>query len=109
MLIHIYLGTQRVMYVYHYFIALILSFFILALVFKIACDSFDVLGRQKVNILTGVSVCVALGFSLYAPFSYHQPLTRQDCEARNWPMPVISCMPPQRPEKTLKTLVKKPA
>jgi dolichyl-phosphate-mannose-protein mannosyltransferase len=94
MLIHAYLGTQRVMYVYHYFIGLVLSFIMLGLSFKILSDRIDILAKQKLNILTGVSVVVTLGFLLYAPFSYHTKMSRQECELRNWPTPIISCMPP---------------
>jgi dolichyl-phosphate-mannose-protein mannosyltransferase len=93
MVIHIYLGTQRVMYIYHYFIGLILSFIMLALCFKILSERVSFMGKQKLNILTGLSVVVTAGFLFYAPFSYHTKITRAECEMRNWPAALITCMP----------------
>ena len=93
MLVHAYLGTQRVMYVYHYFIGLCLSFVIAALVFQICVEAFGWFKAQSANILTAICVLTALTFTVYAPFSYHQPLSRKACEARNWPVKIITCMP----------------
>jgi len=97
--VHAFLGTQRVMYVYHYFIGLSLSYIILALVCKIAFDRIKIIGEQKLNILTLISILVLLSFGFYAPFSYHRPLTYQQCQWRNWPVEIIGCNKPN-PTKT---------
>lgn len=99
MAIHFYLGTQRVMYIYHYFIGLILSYLMAGVVFKIAAQRLSFFKKQKLNLLTALSIAIALSFSLYAPFSYHTPLTRDECEWRNWPSEIIKCMPLKETDK----------
>lgn len=92
-LLHIWLGTQRVMYVYHYFIGLALSFFLLPLVFRITARRVALLDKHRFGILCGISVLIAASYLWFAPLTYHQSMTRQQCEMRNWPVTTVVCQP----------------
>lgn len=91
--VHIYLGLQRVMYIYHYFIGLALSFMLAALVFRIAARRFAPLARHRFAVLCTVSVLIAGTFLFYSPLTYHQQMTRAACEARNVPVTLVVCQP----------------
>ena len=90
---HIWLGTQRVMYIYHYFIGLALSFLMVPLVFKIIARRFRFIDRHRFVILCGLSLMIALAYLWFAPLTYHQPLSRAECDARNWPVLRVICQP----------------
>jgi dolichyl-phosphate-mannose--protein O-mannosyl transferase len=93
MAVHIYLGLQRVMYIYHYFIGLGLSFMLTALLFRILARRFALLARHRFTILCGLSLLIAGSFLFYAPLTYHQQMTRAACEARNIPVRLVVCQP----------------
>ncbi|ESQ80602.1 phospholipid carrier-dependent glycosyltransferase [Asticcacaulis sp. YBE204] len=95
--VHIFLGTQRVMYVYHYFTGLILSYMLLPLIYQVLKSRFKVIERQKDFVLGGVCAGVTLCFIWFAPLTYHQPLTRAQCEMRNRPFHVLTCQPKPKP------------
>jgi len=94
---HIYLGTQRVMYIYHYFIGLSLSFFLFALSFRIMARQVKFIDKHRFTILCGLSLLIAGAYLYYAPLTYHQFITRDKCEAYNWPTKVIVCQPIRKP------------
>ncbi|MFT4090795.1 MAG: phospholipid carrier-dependent glycosyltransferase [Asticcacaulis sp.] len=91
--LHIWLGTQRVMYIYHYFTGLILSFMLLPLIWQVLTARFAGLERQKDYILGGLCVSIALSFLWLSPLTYHYPLTRSACEAKNVPFKIVVCQP----------------
>ena len=91
--LHIWLGTQRVMYIYHYFIGLALSFLLVPLVFKIVARRWPMVAKHRFSILCGVSLAIAGAFLFYSPLTYHYYLTRQECEARNVPFTLVICQP----------------
>ena len=91
--LHIYLGTQRVMYIYHYFIGLALSFFLVPLVFKIVARKWPLLDKNRFGVLCGLTILIALSFLWIAPLTFHQYLTRQECEAKNIPITLVICQP----------------
>ena len=91
--LHIYLGTQRVMYIYHYFIGLALSFFLVPLVFKILARKWPLLDKNRFGVLCGLTILIALSFLWIAPLTFHQYLTRQECEAKNIPITLVICQP----------------
>ncbi len=88
---HIYLGSQRVMYIYHYFIGLVLLYICAALIFRIIARKFAVIDRHRFTILCGLAVAVAGVFLFYAPLTYHQKLSYQACEWRNIPFKAVVC------------------
>ncbi|MEI9903738.1 MAG: phospholipid carrier-dependent glycosyltransferase [Asticcacaulis sp.] len=95
---HIWLGTQRVMYIYHYFIGLALSFMLVPLVFKIAARKIRFIDTHRFVILCGLSLLIAASYLWYAPLTYHQFITRGECEARNWPVVRVICQPNHKPK-----------
>ncbi|MDI7775048.1 phospholipid carrier-dependent glycosyltransferase [Asticcacaulis sp. EMRT-3] len=95
--VHIYLGLQRVMYIYHYFIGLGLSFMMVPLVFRLVARRFSFIDRHRFTILCAISLLIAGSYLFYAPLTYHQPMTRQACEARNFPVRLVVCQPVKTP------------
>jgi dolichyl-phosphate-mannose--protein O-mannosyl transferase len=88
---------ERVMYLYHYFTALLLAFIILALVF----DELSVVGRRVITeywktvglmVLAG---CIFASYQFYRPFSYYEPLTAEQFQRRNifslWELTCVNC------------------
>ena len=92
-LFHIYLGSQRVMYIYHYFIGLALSFMLVPLVFKIAARHVPLIEKHRFSVLCAISVGIAVSFFWLSPLTYHVGLTRAQCEAKNWPVQLVICQP----------------
>jgi dolichyl-phosphate-mannose--protein O-mannosyl transferase len=90
---HIWLGTQRVMYIYHYFIALCLAYFMTALAFKVIMTRYAHLFKWRLYAQLTIAVSIAIGFIFYAPLTYHQKLSRQECELRNIPFKAVVCQP----------------
>ncbi len=98
---HIYLGTQRVMYIYHYFIGLSLSFLMLPLIFRIIAQRVPLINRYRFGILCTFSIAIASSYLFYAPLTYHQFMTRDACELRNVPVKLVVCQPMKKPAKPL--------
>ncbi len=99
---HIYLGTQRVMYIYHYFIGLALSFFLVPLVFKLTARRIPLVAKHRFSILCGISMLIAAGFLFFSPLTYHYYLTRSECEMRNMPVTTVICQPIKKPGAVVK-------
>ncbi len=91
--VHIYLGTQRVMYIYHYFIGLALSFMLVPLVFKILARKWKPLDKHRFGVLCALTILIALSFLWIAPLTFHQYITREQCEAKNVPLTLVICQP----------------
>ncbi|MGH8149280.1 MAG: phospholipid carrier-dependent glycosyltransferase [Steroidobacteraceae bacterium] len=91
MAVHAYLGTQRVMYLYHYFIGLLLTFCLLPLVAAEAADRWPALRARRSVALGAMSVLLWAGFAFYAPLTFHWPLTHSQCEWLNLLGHVVSC------------------
>lgn len=100
MMIHIYLGTQRVMYIYHYFIGLALSFLLVPLVFKILARKWAPLDKHRFGVLCGLTILIALSFLWIAPLTFHQFITREQCEAKNVPLTLVICQPVKKAPET---------
>lgn len=88
---------DRVLYLYHYFIPLILSFLIAALVF----DEIDIVGRWKFTeerknsaVLAGIAA-LFIGFQFFHPFSYYELLSDASFAKRNlmriWDLKCVRC------------------
>jgi len=91
MLLHCYLGSYRVMYLYHYFIGLLLAFTMLPLVFQEIMARWPDIRRWETQSLAGITALVLISFIFYAPLSFHRPLTHEQCEVRNVFQHVVSC------------------
>lgn len=77
---------DRVMYLYHYFLPLFFSFFLLALVWQ----EIDQIGRWKLTeerktaILFGFGIAIFLGFQFFRPFSFYTTITDSAFKQRQW-------------------------
>ncbi len=79
------LKLERVMYLYHYFIPLILSYIMAALLFSYFYEDKINKGERKAYIaLATTTVIIFAVFLFFSPFSYYQPLTFDQFELRNW-------------------------
>jgi dolichyl-phosphate-mannose--protein O-mannosyl transferase len=88
---------DRVMYLYHYFFPLVLSFLLVTLSF----DALRTLGRHTLQLGTRTSVlltigcCILAGWVFYHPFSYYEPMTTEQFELRNvfplWDLTCVNC------------------
>ncbi len=91
MVLHCYLGTHRVMYLYHYFIGLLITFTLIPLVFQEVMDRWPRLKRWETSSLAGLTALLLISFVFYSPLSFHRPMTYQQCELRNFFQHVVDC------------------
>lgn len=88
---------DRVMYLYHYFIPLLLSFFL----FGISLIEIRRFGRWmlddqcKVFLLCGMGLLAFLSFQFYRPLTYYEPLTDAEMQRRSilplWDLRCVNC------------------
>lgn len=81
------LTVERVLYLYHYFVALMFALITAYLVFLYRFE--DLLTQPKKSkylyfTLAFIYILVFATFIFYAPFSYYLPLTTQEFQMRNW-------------------------
>jgi dolichyl-phosphate-mannose-protein mannosyltransferase len=91
MAVHVYIGTLRVVYLYHYFIGLILTFCLVPLVAAEVADRWPALRARRTSLTWAMVVLLWAGFAFYAPLSLHWPLTHSQCEWRNLLGHVVDC------------------
>lgn len=91
MAVHAYLGTMRVMYLYHYFLPLTLAFCLVPLVLAEAAARWRVLQAWQESELAAITVLLLVSFAFYSPLSFHRPLTHAQCEWRNAVQHVVDC------------------
>jgi dolichyl-phosphate-mannose-protein mannosyltransferase len=91
MAVHIYIGEQRVMYLYHYFIGLLLTFCLVPLLAADAAEHWPALRERQVPLLAAMSVLTWACFIFYAPLTFHWYLTHGQCEWRNVLQHVVNC------------------
>jgi len=81
------LTVERVLYLYHYFIPLVMSMVLVPLnfyyIFEEKLDSKEA-GKYLYGFLLGVLLLIFMAFVFYAPFSYYLPLSSGEFKARNW-------------------------
>lgn len=91
MLLHLYLGAQRVMYLYHYFIGLLISYILIVLNWQNLCDFHAFSQRKRSAIAAGVAAAIVASGLFFLPLSNHWPLSKTQCEARNILSNIVSC------------------
>jgi dolichyl-phosphate-mannose-protein mannosyltransferase len=91
MIVHAWIGQQRVMYLYHYFIGLVLSFCLIPLLASEAAERWPALRKRRVPLLATMMVLTWACFIFYAPLTFHWPLTHAQCEWRNVLQHVVHC------------------
>jgi len=88
---------DRVMYLYHYFLPLLFSFILFALVFNELeqLDRWKLTYMRKTALLFALMMLVFVSFEFYRPFSYYQPLNDAQFKLRNrsqiWDMRCVKC------------------
>lgn len=83
MLLHLWIITQRVMYLYHYFLGLMISYVLLALFWQYMSEIHAGFARHRTKILSVASAAVLGSYLFFLPLSNHWPMTKQQCERRN--------------------------
>lgn len=79
------LKIERVMYLYHYFIPLILSFILLFLVFQYIFGESLAKNRRKgySSLLLFLAIIIA-SYQFYSPLTYYKPLATKEFNQRVW-------------------------
>lgn len=90
-------SLPRVMYLYHYFIPLLLSF----ILFVLAIDNIRFIGRYavkesgKLMAATFLSILIFAAFQFYRPLTYYQPITNEAVTLRSlfplWDLRCVHC------------------
>ncbi len=91
MAVHIYIGQQRVMYLYHYFIGLLITFCLVPLLAAEAAEHWPTLKERQELLLGAMVVLTWACFIFYAPLTFHWYLTHTQCEWRNVLQHVVAC------------------
>lgn len=92
MLMNLWLISQRVMYLYHYFLGLMISYVLIALVWQYACEANAALARHRIKIMSAVVAALFVSFMFFLPLSDHWPLSKTQCERRNiWISHIVAC------------------
>ena len=89
--VHAYIGIERVMYLYHYFIALMMSYCLVPLVFAEVAEGWPVLRERQASVLAGMAVLLWAAFIFFAPLTFHWYLSVHQCEWRNVLQHVVAC------------------
>lgn len=90
--LHLWIISQRVLYLYHYFIGLAISYVLLALIWKYVAEFKPAFDRYKGKVLAGTMAFFALSFWFFLPLSNHYPMTKEQCELRNvWISHIVDC------------------
>jgi dolichyl-phosphate-mannose--protein O-mannosyl transferase len=83
MAMSLWFESRRVMYLYHYFPGLLLSYVLLALWWQRARELSRRFARHATSVLASVIGLFLLCYLFFLPLSNHVPLTRAECEQRN--------------------------
>jgi dolichyl-phosphate-mannose-protein mannosyltransferase len=91
MALHLYLGTQRVMYLYHYFLGLLLTYVLLVLNWIYLSDLHKASMRQRIGTASLIAGCIIASCLFFLPLNNHWPLSKGQCEMRNVFMQIVEC------------------
>ncbi len=88
---------DRVLYLYHYFPALIFSLCLFVLIFQeiSKLGHWELTWKRKIGILSGLSGLIVMSYLFYSPLTYYQPLTdnqfRQRILLPLWDLKCVKC------------------
>lgn len=91
MILHLYLGTQRVMYMYHYFLGLLITYILVVLQWQYLTELHAAKARTRVWIAAALTLLICASFLFFKPLSNHNPLSTSECNARNVFMHIVDC------------------
>ena len=83
MLLNLWIITQRVMYLYHYFIGLMISYVLLALLWQYMSEVHASFARRRTAILAIACSAYLGSYLFFLPLSNHWAMTKEQCERRN--------------------------
>lgn len=83
MLLHLWIITQRVMYLYHYFLGLMISYVLLALLWQYLSEVHATFARHRTAILGVACGAYLASYLFFLPLTNHWPMTKAECERRN--------------------------
>lgn len=91
MLLHLYLNTQRVMYLYHYFLGLLISYILLTLNWQIFADMHNLSKKIRNLILAVTALTIVASGLFFMPLSHYHPMSTAQCKMRNIFTEVVDC------------------
>ncbi|MFA9440540.1 phospholipid carrier-dependent glycosyltransferase [Uliginosibacterium sp. sgz301328] len=91
MALHIYLGSQRVMYLYHYFLGLLISYVLVVLLWMYLEAVKPFVKRHRLALLGSLAAVIFVSYAYVSPLTYHWPLSKQQCERENWLHQTVEC------------------
>ena len=92
MLMSIVFESRRVMYLYHYFPGLMLSYVLLALWWQRGREISRKLAQHGTRLLAVVMAVFLTSYLFFLPLNNHVPLTKTECERRNiWISYLLDC------------------
>ena len=91
MLLHLYLGTQRVMYMYHYFIGLLFTYVLVVLNWMYLCDLHALKARARTGSAMVIALAICASYFFFLPLNNHWPMDKNTCERRNVFMHIVDC------------------
>jgi dolichyl-phosphate-mannose-protein mannosyltransferase len=89
--------VSRVMYLYHYFIPLIFSFILFALVFDElkAISTWKLPAPKKLGLISLIGAVIFLSYQAYRPFTYYEPISDAQLKVRSlsdfWDLKCVNC------------------
>lgn len=93
LVLHLWIASQRVMYLYHAFSGLLLGFLLALLAWQMALQRWPVLRHRQGQIVTLFISLQLAAFLWLSPLALHQPLTHAACQQRNAIAAVVECRP----------------
>lgn len=96
------------MYIYHYFIGLALTYLLAALCFRIIARQVPLVAKHRFSILCGLSILIAVSYLFYAPLTYHQSMTKAECNWRNIPVTLVVCQPAKKSRPPAGKAIRRP-
>ena len=91
MVLHMYLGAQRVMYLYHYFIGLLYSYILIVLNWRYFCRMHNLSLSRRTLVAGIIALCLLVSGLFYLPLSNHWKLNKSQCEQRNLLSTIVEC------------------
>jgi hypothetical protein len=91
MMLHLYLSTQRVMYLYHYFLGLLITYILLVLQWQYLTELHAAKARTRLWIAVGLTLAICSSFAFFAPLSNHKALSKEQCNSRNFFSHIVNC------------------
>lgn len=91
--LHLWIASQRVMYLYHAFSGLLLGFVLAVLAWRMAVERWPSLRRGQTGVVAAFVALHLTAFLWLSPLALHRPLDHAACERRNLMQHIVACRP----------------